>query len=123
MFVHCSHEGVNRLTAKEMSIPCPECARDYDVTLFQFGRAITCACGRRVGHGHRLPHPVAEGTPRFLADAMLGRLAGWLRAIGHDTAYEPAAEDGDLVRRAWQERRILLTRDRRLPREWMVPAV
>jgi uncharacterized protein len=106
-----------------MSIPCPGCARDYDVTLFQFGRTITCACGTRVGHGHRLPQPVAEGTPRFLADAMLGRLARWLRAIGQDTAYEPAAADGDLVRRAWQERRVLLTRDRQLPREWTVPAI
>jgi uncharacterized protein len=106
-----------------MSIPCPGCGRDYDVTLFQFGRTITCTCGARVGHGHLLPRLALEGAPRFLADAMLGRLARWLRAIGLDTAYEVAAEDRDLVRRAWQEGRVLLTRDRRLPREWTVPAV
>jgi uncharacterized protein len=106
-----------------MGIPCPGCGRNYDVTLFQFGRTISCACGARVGHGHRLPQAGVEGPPRFLADAMLGRLARWLRAIGRDTAYEPAAEDGDLVRRAWQEGRVLLTRDRRLPLEWSVPRI
>ena len=56
-------------------------------------------------------------SPRFLADAMLGRLARWLRALGYDTAYDPALPDPALVRLAGVEGRVLLTRDRHLLRE------
>jgi len=28
-----------------MAIECPECGRQYDVTLFQFGNAVDCDCG------------------------------------------------------------------------------
>ena len=57
---------------------------------------------------------VTAPPPRFLADAMLGRLARWLRTLGYDTAYDPAVHDPALV--AWADRhaRVLLTRDRRL---------
>ena len=33
--------------------------------------------------------------PRFFADAMLGRLARWLRLIGYDTAYDSEILDGE----------------------------
>ena len=52
-------------------------------------------------------------APRFLADAMLGRLATWLRILGHDAEYF-RGEDDDLLRRAWGEGRLLLTRDTRI---------
>jgi uncharacterized protein len=55
--------------------------------------------------------------PRFAADAMLGRLARWLRVLGFDTSYDAALADADLVRLANDEARILLTRDRHLLRE------
>ena len=45
---------------------------------------------------------------------MLGRLARWLRLLGHDTLYFPAIEDSLLLRIAREEQRILLTRDTRL---------
>ncbi len=45
---------------------------------------------------------------------MLGTLARWLRAIGHDVLYEPHIDDADLVARAVAEDRVILTRDRRL---------
>lgn len=51
---------------------------------------------------------------RFFADVMLGRLARWLRVLGHDTAYETDIADPDLAARADAEGRVLLTRDRHL---------
>jgi uncharacterized protein with PIN domain len=55
--------------------------------------------------------------PTFIADAMLGRLATWLRILGYDTDYEAHVADDELARRAREARRILLTRDRMLPRQ------
>lgn len=52
--------------------------------------------------------------PGFLADAMLGRLARWLRVLGFDTRFDPALDDPELVALADAESRVLLTRDRRL---------
>ena len=52
----------------------------------------------------------------FVADAMLGRLARWLRLMGYDTLYQPTAEDHDLARAARAEGRLLLTRDQELAR-------
>jgi uncharacterized protein with PIN domain len=65
----------------------------------------------------------APGEPRFIADAMLGRLARWLRLLGQDTLYEPGIADRELVRRALEEGRYILTRDRRLTEEWRVADV
>lgn len=53
-------------------------------------------------------------TPHFLADAHLGKLAGYLRMLGFDTLYQNAWQDADLVRIAVEQKRILLTRDRAL---------
>ena len=53
---------------------------------------------------------------RFAADCMLGRLARWLRILGHDVVYFRRIEDGDLVALAAREERTLLTRDTRLVR-------
>jgi DNA-directed RNA polymerase subunit RPC12/RpoP len=37
-----------------MAISCSKCRRQYDVTLFQFGKTINCACGERVGLENRI---------------------------------------------------------------------
>lgn len=55
--------------------------------------------------------------PRFAADAMLGRLARWLRVLDYDTSYDMALPDPLLVRQADAQGRILLTRDRHLLKE------
>jgi uncharacterized protein len=62
----------------------------------------------------------AREAPRFLADAMLGRLATWLRVLGHDAEYF-RGEDEDLIRRAMREGRVLLTRDTRLLQRRQLP--
>lgn len=103
-----------------MAIPCPRCGREYDVTLFQFGRTIHCTCGSRVGLEKRLAAEPTSRRPRFYVDAMLGRLARWLRVLGYDTAFDAAVQDADLVRQALSEGRVILTRDRGLPQEWRV---
>lgn len=106
-----------------MGVPCPRCGRQYDVTLFEFGRTIHCACGQRVGLGPRVESLPRGADVRFLADSMLGSLARWLRILGFDVDYEADADDAELVRAAMLERRVLLTKDRRLPREWTVSHV
>ena len=53
---------------------------------------------------------------RFIADAMLGTLAKWLRILGYDTLFDPDLGDHQLVRLARAEDRVLLTRDRELAR-------
>ena len=51
---------------------------------------------------------------RFAVDSMLGRLAKWLRILGHDTFYCPPAARAELAARAAEEGRTVLTQDHRL---------
>jgi uncharacterized protein with PIN domain len=53
---------------------------------------------------------------RFAVDAMLGKLALWLRLTGHDTFYRADVDDDELLRVANSESRILLTSDANLHR-------
>jgi hypothetical protein len=46
-----------------------------------------------------------------MADAMLGKLARWLRIIGYDTRYDPSLHDDLLLNISRREARLLLTRD------------
>jgi uncharacterized protein len=56
----------------------------------------------------------ASRPPKLFADAMLGALARWLRALDLDVAYDPSLDDPELVELSVAEGRIILTRDRRL---------
>jgi uncharacterized protein with PIN domain len=55
-----------------------------------------------------------EDLPRLFVDAMLGRLARWLRLTGYDTLYWREGSDAALAERARAEGRILITRDHQL---------
>ena len=48
---------------------------------------------------------------KFIADAMLGKLARWLRMLGQDVTYSTQFEDAKLITMAEKENRVLLTRD------------
>ncbi len=63
----------------------------------------------------------APEAVRFAADRMLGRLARWLRILGHDVAYGSHLGGRTLVRCARQEGRVILTRDTRLRRDRQLP--
>lgn len=65
---------------------------------------------------------------KFLADRTVGRLARYLRMLGHDTVWDPRADVHGLLARASAEQRTLLTRDtllvqRRAVRRGIVQAV
>jgi uncharacterized protein with PIN domain len=51
---------------------------------------------------------------RFMVDVNLGKLARYLRMLGFDTAYDNRLGDAEIVEMAVREKRIILTRDRRL---------
>ena len=55
----------------------------------------------------------------FIVDAMLGKLATWLRLTGHDTFYSTKVHDDELLRIAIDQNRILLTSDAILSRRAM----
>ena len=100
-----------------MAVTCIKCGRQYDVTLFQFGRTISCACGMRVGLEHRLNLSKDEEL-KFFVDVNAASVVRWLRAIGIDTAWEDAIADDDLIRRAIEEKRYVLTLDKRILQEF-----
>ncbi len=53
---------------------------------------------------------------RFAADRNLGKLVKWLRILGYDTLSERGDADRDFLRRAAEDGRIVLTRNRDLAR-------
>ncbi len=50
----------------------------------------------------------------FIVDGMLGKLARWLRMLGHNVTYYRNFDDATLLVLSKTESRVLLTRDRKL---------
>lgn len=61
-----------------------------------------------------------DSKPRFLADAMLGKLARWLRVLGWDTEYVKDKRAEELLERARKEERVLLTRRQGLKDKYLI---
>jgi uncharacterized protein len=78
---------------------------DADIELYPVGTGIPQFKKQRLQ---------ATTTSRFVADGHLGTLARNLRLLGFDVAYDPQAEDRQLLTVMKHENRALLTRDRRL---------
>lgn len=62
------------------------------------------------------------GPMKFISDGMLGKLTRWLRLAGQDVVYindypvDPGREDEVLIKRANDNSRVLITRDKELHR-------
>ena len=54
---------------------------------------------------------------KFIADGMLGRVARWLRLMGYDTLYMNTPHKTEIIRMARKEKRLILTKDRKLYEE------
>src|SRR5260370_17859463 len=75
-----------------------------------------------LGSGHEPILRLHSVKLRFLADCNVGRLARWLRALGYDASYHAHIGDGELVREAAAEERVLLTRHRDLINPRLTPS-
>jgi uncharacterized protein with PIN domain len=53
-------------------------------------------------------------TPRLFVDAMLGKLAKWLRLAGYDAEFWREGSDDELIVAAREQNRLILTKDRGL---------
>ena len=51
------------------------------------------------------------GEIKFIVDINAGKLARWLRFMGYDTLLFTELDDGQMVRRALSDNRIILTKD------------
>lgn len=80
-------------------------ATDVMIEVFPVTSALELFPGQRLQQ---------RGLTKFVADGHLGKLARVLRLLGIDVAYDKAATDSQLVASATNEKRALLTRDRRL---------
>jgi hypothetical protein len=59
---------------------------------------------------------------KFIVDHNVGKMAKWLRRAGFDTVLFTGADDNAIIATALDEKRILLTRDRRIMKRRVITA-
>ena len=57
---------------------------------------------------------------RFTVDHNAGKLVKWLRMMGYDSLFFNGGDDGDMVKQALAEHRVILTRDRAIMKRRVV---
>jgi len=57
---------------------------------------------------------------RFIVDNNVGKLAWWLRLMGYDTLLFKQKNDGQMIKRALDEDRVILTKDAQFMRRRLV---
>jgi uncharacterized protein with PIN domain len=119
-------QGVQWLVAKAQGLSAGE-----DLSLAD---ALAQVC-EHLATSKPFQQSASQPTPAlFLCDAGLGGLARWLRAAGHEAAWQPDIADDELLRQAraipatvlttdamLMERRLL--RDRIIPAFWLPPTL
>ena len=43
-----------------MAVRCRKCHRQYDITLFQFGRTVVCECGEKIDARKAQEEPIGQ---------------------------------------------------------------
>lgn len=89
------------------------CANGHRISLDYLVRDGDAIEVEAISYGNGVDEEL-KGEPRFVLDNHLGRLTAHLRMLGLDCSYRNDFDDLQLLRISTQERRILLTRDRRL---------
>jgi uncharacterized protein len=121
--LECRHDSTLKSIIEDLGVPHTE----VDLLLVN-GRSA--GFSERLHEGDRISvYPVFESfdigllsrvrpfplrVTRFALDVHLGKLARMLRMFGFDSSYSAALDDGELVRHARREGRIVLSRDRGL---------
>ena len=102
------HSEVDLILVNNNSVGFDYCLKDGDrVAVYPVFESFD------IGPVQRLrPKPLRKTA--FIVDVNLGKLARRLRMLGFDTAYGNRLEDSEIVDIATREKRIVLTRDRRL---------
>ncbi|MFC1915468.1 Mut7-C RNAse domain-containing protein [Chloroflexota bacterium] len=57
---------------------------------------------------------------KFIVDNNVGKLAKWLRMMGHDAAFFDGRDDAYLVAKALAENRVILTRDTQIMKRGII---
>lgn len=108
----CARAATLKNAIEALGVPHTEAAR-----VLVNGEPATLARIVREGDGVEVwpwsaqAQPPASEPLAFVADAHLGGLARFLRMLGFDTVHEPHLSDAAIRGLAWQERRIVLSRD------------
>jgi uncharacterized protein with PIN domain len=81
--------------------------KDQHISAYPFFKQLDIPVSDRL-QKPTLPHN------RFLADTNLGKLSRYLRMAGFDTAYIQGLSDKEIITKTLEEKRALLSRDRKL---------
>jgi len=57
---------------------------------------------------------------KFIVDNNVGKLAKWLRIMGYDALLFTAKDDGEMIKIALSQDRVVLTKDTQVMKQWLV---